>query len=193
MYFHNVCGDTLTFSPNTQISKYVCVCIIPMKRIALLLGMSLMTAPAHADITHRMSSSVQLTVDAAATNVQRIGNTYSISGTNVSTSDGTTTGALGGLGTFTNGVASPANITASQATAGEQFSFTASYIAGDSVITTAPSVGAVSPFSNQTSTAAGSAGDLAGTIDSSGTIGLTAGGAGTSATGQFVSELTISR
>ena len=46
----------------------------------------------------------------------------------------------------------------------------------DAVITNAPTVGAVSAFSNQTSNAAGSAGDLAGTIDSSGAMSLTAGG-----------------
>ena len=56
---------------------------------------------------------------------------------------------------------------------------------------TAPATGAVSPFSSQTSTSAGTAGSLAGTIDSSSTITLTGGGAGTSATGQFVSEITI--
>jgi hypothetical protein len=164
-----------------------------MKKIALLLGMSLMAAPAHADITHKLSSSIQLNVDAAATNVQRIGNSYSISGNNVTTSDGTTSGVVGGLGTITSGVAAPSTITASQATAGEAFSFSASYTAGDAVITTAPTVGAVSAFSNQTSTAAGSAGSLAGTIDSLGKMSLTAGGAGTSATGQFVSEISIMR
>ena len=95
------------------------------------------------------------------------------------------------MGTITSGVASPATITASQATAGEAFSFSASYTAGDSVITTAPSVGDVSAFSNQTSNAAGTAGSLAGTIDTSGTMALTAGGAGTSATGQFVSEILV--
>ena len=59
------------------------------------------------------------------------------------------------------------------------------------MVTSAPSTGAVSAFSNQTSTAAGTAGTLAGTIDSSSTITLTGGGAGTSATGQFVSEISI--
>ena len=162
-----------------------------MKRTLIALGMILMAAPAHADITHRLSTSVQLTVDAAATNAQRVGNSYAISGNNVSTTDGTTTGVVGGLGTITSGVASPATITASQATAGEAFSFSASYTAGDSVITTAPSVGDVSAFSNQTSNAAGTAGSLAGTIDTSGTMALTAGGAGTSATGQFVSEILV--
>ena len=41
------------------------------------------------------------------------------------------------------------------------------------------------------SNAAGTAGSLAGTIDTSGTMALTAGGAGTSATGQFVSEILV--
>ena len=51
-----------------------------MKKAVLLFGMLLMAAPAHADLTHKISSSVQLSVDAAATNVQRIGNSYSVSG-----------------------------------------------------------------------------------------------------------------
>ena len=55
----------------------------------------------------------------------------------------------------------------------------------------APSTGAVSNFSNQTSTGSGTAGDLAGTILTSGAVTVTAGGAGTVATGQFVNELTI--
>ena len=54
-----------------------------MKRALIALGMLLMAAPAHADLTHKISSSVQLTVDAAATNVQRIGNSYSVSGSGV--------------------------------------------------------------------------------------------------------------
>jgi hypothetical protein len=160
-------------------------------RKLLFAALFLAAAPAHADITHKLSSSVQLTVDAAATNVQRIGNTFSVSGNNVTTTDGTTTGVVGGLGTITSGVAAPATITASQATSGEAFSFSASYTAGDAVITTAPSVGDVSAFSNQTSTASGTAGSLAGTIDTAGSMALTAGGAGTSATGQFVSEITV--
>ena len=62
---------------------------------------------------------------------------------------------------------------------------------GDAVPTSAPSVGAIGNFGSVTSYAAGSAGDLAGTIATDGGITLTAGGAGTSAVGQFVSELTI--
>ena len=165
-----------------------------MKREALLFGMVLMTAPAYADVTHKLSSSVQLNVDAAATNVQRIGTSYSVSGNNVTTqytpSGGSATSSIGAL-TISSGVGSIPALTATQATAGESWSFTQSFLQGDAISGSAPTVGAVSNFSNQTSTAAGSAGSLAGTIDSSSTIGLTAGGAGTSAVGQFVSEIRI--
>jgi len=164
-----------------------------MKKALIAFGMLLMAAPAHADLTHKLSSSVQLTVDAAATNVQRVGHSMSISGNNVSTTDGTTAGVVGNSLSITNDGFTGATsvITASQATSGEAFSFNASYTQGDALITTAPTVGAVSAFSNQTSTAAGSAGSLAGTITSAGAMTLTAGGAGTSATGQFVTEITV--
>ena len=74
---------------------------------------------------------------------------------------------------------------------GASFSYSATYVQGDAVSTEAPSVGAVSNFSDQVSTAAGTAGDLAGTVTTAGVMTITAGGAGTSATGQFVNELTV--
>ena len=165
-----------------------------MKRLSFLLLLASFAAPAaYADSIHKISSSVQLTVNSAATNATRIGNTYSVSGSNVGTSDGTTAGMLSAGTIDSSGVYSPGTITANQlnATAGEAFSYSVTYTEADAVITNAPTVGAVSAFSNQTSNAAGSAGDLAGTIDTSGAMSLTAGGAGTTATGQFVTELTI--
>ena len=57
--------------------------------------------------------------------------------------------------------------------------------------TAGPDVGDVSPFSDQLSTAAGSDGNLAGTVTTQGILTVTAGGAGTTATGQFVTELEI--
>ena len=64
-----------------------------------------------------------------------------------------------------------------QATAGEAFSFSSSYLQGDAVSTSAASVGTVGNFSSQTSYTAGVAGDLAGTIATDGGIAITAGGA----------------
>ena len=137
-----------------------------------------------------MSSSVQLTVDSARTTATRIGSQYSVSGSNVNTTDGTTAGTISG-GTITSGVLSPGNISATQATAGEAFSYSQSYLEGDAVSTSAPTVGDVGNFSSQTSYTAGSAGSLAGTVVTDGGITLTAGGAGSSAIGQFVSEITV--
>ena len=62
---------------------------------------------------------------------------------------------------------------------------------GDAIVTTAADVGDVLGYSNIVSTAPGTAGSLAGTVLSSGAMTLTAGGSGTSATGQFVTEVTI--
>jgi hypothetical protein len=141
-------------------------------------------------LTHKLSSSVQLTVDAAATNVIRLGSNFSISGSGVDTTDGTTVNTIS-TGAITSGIYAPGTIAATQNTPGESFSFSQSYIQADAVPTSAVTVGDVANFGNITSTTAGTAGTLAGTLSTNGAITLTAGGAGTNATGQFVSELSI--
>ena len=163
-----------------------------MKRFIPLI-MLLMAAPTAVNaggLVHKMSSSVQLTVDSARTQATRLGSQYSISGSNVNTTDGTTNGTIS-AGTLTSGIMSPGTISATQATAGEAFSFSTSYIQGDAVSQSAPTVGTVGNFSSQTTYTAGTAGDLAGTIATDGGIAITAGGAGTTAVGQFVSEITV--
>ena len=136
------------------------------------------------------ASSVQLTVDAARTQATRIGSSFSISGSNIDTTDGSTAGAVS-AGTITSGVYSPGTITATQDTAGAAFSFSQSYTQADAIPTSAPTTGAVPNFGSVTSYTAGTAGSLAGTVTSAGVLTVTAGGAGSSATGQFVSEITV--
>lgn len=163
-----------------------------MNRALLAFGMILMTSSAvqAGGLVSKHSSSVQLTVDAARTQATRIGSTFSISGSNIDTTDGSTAGTVS-AGTITSGIYSPGTIAATQDTAGAAFSFSQSYTQGDAVPTSAPTVGAVPNFSNTTSYAAGVAGDLAGTVTSAGVLTITAGGAGTSGIGQFVSEITV--
>ena len=161
-----------------------------MKKFIPLLLVAGFGAPAMSDITHKLSSSVQLQVNAAATQVERIGSSWSVSGNGVDTTDGTTVNTVS-AGTITSGVMSPGTIAATQDVPGASFSYSATYIQGDAVSQSAPTVGQVSNFSDQVSTAAGTAGDLAGTITTAGVMTITAGGAGTVATGQFVNELTI--
>ena len=164
----------------------------PMNKVGITLGMLLMTAGAAnaGGLVTKHSSSVQLTVDAARTQAARIGSSFSISGSGVDTTDGTTANTIS-AGTITSGVYSPGTIAATQDTPGNAFSFSQSYTQGDAVPTSAPTVGEVPNFSSVTSYAAGSAGSLAGTVGTTGAITITAGGAGTTATGQFVAEITV--
>ena len=155
----------------------------------------LFAAPVKADITSKLSSSIQLQVNAAATQVERIGTSYSVSGSGVDTTYTPTGGSAvsDGLGSLTisSGVGSIPTLEVTQKTAGNSYSFSQSFLQGDAVPTSAPTVGQVANFSSQTSTAAGTVGDLAGTITTAGAITLTGGGAGTSAIGQFTSEISI--
>ena len=151
------------------------------------------SSPAFADITHKMTSSFQLTTNAAATQVERIGSTYTVSGSGVTMDVGGGNSAdnmVGGLGTLTDGVGQGSIATATQTSAGGAFSFSQTFVEGDVIATTAPAVGAVSPYSNQVSTAVGS-GTGTGTVTSAHTVTAVGGGTGTSATAQFVTELTI--
>jgi len=140
--------------------------------------MILMATPAYAGgLVTKHASSVQLTVDAARSTAVRIGGSYSASGSNITA--GTMGGVTTGAGTYT------------VTTAGQDWSLTESYNAADSVPAAAVNVGDIPNFGNTTSYAAGSAGTLAGTIDRTHAITLTAGGAGSAATGQFVTEITV--
>ena len=158
--------------------------------------MSLAPMSARADMTHTLSSSVQLQTDAGITSVHRAGNTYSTSGSGVTTtitpSGGSAASDLGGISAVsTAGVATFALPDAVQTTQGNAYSYTQNITTGDSIVTTAPDTGDVLAYSNQTSYAAGDKTGLAGTISTAGAMALTAGGAGTSATGQFVSEISV--
>ena len=163
-----------------------------MKKALLAFGMLLMTASSvnAGGLVSKHASSVQLTVDAARATSSRIGSSFSISGSNIDTTDGTTAGTVS-AGTITSGVYSPGTITATQDTAGSAFSFSQSYTQADTVPTAAATLGAAPNFSSVTSYADGDNTGLAGTVTSSGALTVTAGGAGSTAIGQFVSEITV--
>ena len=171
-----------------------------MKRIAIALGMILMTAPfaspARADLTHRMSSSTQLSVNGAYTDSSRIGSTYTVSGSNIKVADSAHFGKM----TAATATAAAAHDVGEYDinTAGSAFSFSESWTQGDVVnpigtgVDVAAGVVADMPaYGNTLTMSGGVAGTLAGTITSAGVTTLTAGGAGTTATGQFVTEIVI--
>ena len=158
------------------------------KLFALLL---FLPSAAFADMNHSISSSVKFESLSAASTADKIGSTYSISGNNITTVDSNSASTLGGFGTTTNGVPSVTFPSATQATSGEAFSFTQSYLEGDATSGSAVTVGTVPNFSDITSTSAGSVGTAGVTIDNH-TITMTPGtGTGIVITGQFVVDLTI--
>ena len=164
-----------------------------MKKLLPLVMVAGFSSPAFADITHKMTSSFQLTTNAAATQVERIGSTYTVSGSGVTMDvggGGSADGNVGGLGSLTDGVGQGSIATATQTSAGGTYSYSQSFIEGDAIVTTAPSLGAVAAYSNQTSTGVGS-GTGSGTVTSAHAITAVGGGSGTTTIGQFVTELTI--
>ena len=163
-----------------------------MKRFVLLLALTALAAPAHADIINKISSSVQLTVDGAGSVATRIPSSMAVSGNNV------TLGTVPSLSSHTAGTAlgyTPGAF--SVTTSGDAFSYSESYIEGDNVPTvlsttvTSGVVPSLPIFGSTTTTSGGVAGTLAGTIATDGAISITAGGAGTTAIGQVIQELTI--
>ena len=163
-----------------------------MKRLALVFGITLMAAPVQADVTHKIQSSVQLTVDGAASVATRIPSSMSVSGNNVTLDTAPKLGALTS-GTALGYTPGAYSIT----TAGDAFSYSESYTEGDdvpSVLSTTVTAGVVTAlpqFGSVTTTSGGVAGTLAGTIATDGALSITAGGAGTTAIGQVIQELTI--
>ena len=163
-----------------------------MKKALLALAASLLAAPAQADITHKIQSSVSLSVDGAGSVAIRQPSSMAISGSNVTLDTAPT------LSSLTSGTALGYTPGAySITTAGDSFSYSESYTEGDDVPTvlsttvTSGVVPALPVFGNTTTTSGGVASTLAGTVDSGGAITVTAGGAGTTAIGQVIQELTI--
>ncbi len=177
--------------------------------ILLLLGSS---SVAYAGgMTTRHQSSLQQIQTPSITTTERVGNTYSISGTNVSTEHtpsgenaSAVTGGVGILSYDSNGVGSVGSVAVTQSQgcsttnntttcSGGSFSFSQSFTQGDAIN------GASTTWGDITTYTQGSAGTgVPGTIDNAHTITLSQGttgnpnlGAGNSLTGQFVSEITI--
>ena len=153
-------------------------------------------AGAKADLTHKLSTSTQLTVDSALTVGTRLGSTYAVSGNNIKVA---TDNHFGKLTAGTATAAASLDVGAYDInTAGSAFSFSESWTQGDVVNAIGSGVDVTSgivadmPAYGQVQTNSGGvAGTLAGTITSAGVMTITAGGAGTTATGQFVSEVTV--
>ena len=171
--------------------------------ILLLAGFS--TAVHAGGLSTRHSTSLQLAIDSGHKEYTRMGASYSISGTNVTTShtvgETTTTGGLGVQSYAATGVATPGTITAGQGTTNGtgSFSFAQSFTQADIAGTGSE----YEDFGNVTDYAAGSTGGTGapGTITNGHIVTISQGvrdngtttgthGAGSQITAQFVTEIT---
>jgi hypothetical protein len=151
-----------------------------MKRLLLAFSLFFVTPVSAAEITSRITDSIQLGVQGAAVQSTRIGASYSASGTNIQS---TSFGGVNGAGTYDVN------------TAGQAFSFSETFNAADTPVTTQSVSGGViaSPnlYGDSVTQLAGDKGSLAGTLSPTGVATVTAGGAGTTATAQRSIELSV--
>ncbi len=151
-----------------------------MKRLLLVFSLFFITPVSAAEITSKITDSVQLNVQGAAVQSERIGASYAASGTNINV---TTLGGVGGAGSY--GIN----------TNGQAFSFSETSITADTVVTSqsAASGTIASPnlYSNSTTQLGGDKGTLAGTLSATGVPTVTAGGPGSTATAQRSIELSV--
>ena len=154
-----------------------------MKKVITALAASFFVMPSSfaAEITSRITDSVQLGVQGAAVQSARVGASYSVSGTNIQSS--TFGGASSGAGSY------------SINTAGQAFTFSETFRDADTAVTTqSVSGGAIaSPnlYGDSVTQLAGDKGSLAGTLSGTGVPSVTAGGPGTTATAQRSVELSV--
>ena len=121
-------GDKNAYSIYSDVQSneytYSKIKVYPMKKLlpfVMLMGFS---SPAFADITHRMTSSVNLHTGAAYNTAERIGSTYTVSGSGVTMDVGGGNSAdnkVGGLGSLSSGVGQGSISVATQTTAGGAF------------------------------------------------------------------------
>ena len=151
-----------------------------MKRLIFIFSLFFAIPTSAAEITSKITDSVQLNVQGAAVQSTRIGASYSASGTNIQSSS---FGGVSGAGTYDIN------------TAGQAFTFSETFNASDTPVTTQTVTNGVvaSPnlYGDSVTQVGGDKGTLAGTLSPTGVPTVTAGGAGTTATGQRSIELSV--
>ena len=163
-----------------------------MKKLILLASTLFLASPVYsAEITSRITDSVQLTVDGPAVQSTRIGSSYSVSGSNISVA------TLGGLSTGSASAASTVNEGSYDInTDGQAFTFSETALTGDTPVTSQSTQHSglwdtPNLYGDSITNSGGTAGTLAGSLSASGVPTVTAGGSGTTAVGQRTIELSV--
>ena len=163
---------------------------------------AVVTTPTYAEITAKYVTSAQISIDSPYVITNAAPSSYSISGSNITTStgpgDSVVTNAIGGLnlGSFGNtGTPNAIHTNKTVTNAGSAFSLSESYQAGDgtqTAITPSSGIATLPVLGGQTTViSGGTAGNLALTSVSSGIHTCTAGGSGTSCIGSTTVSIEI--
>jgi len=172
-----------------------------MKKLIPLLLLTFVP-PSYGDIVQKFQTSAQISIDMPFVTTQKLGTTYSLSGTNITpsvTSGGSTTsGQIGGLniGSLTDGVPAMIQTDTSVTTSGSAFSKTESVTMGDatpSAITPSSGIASLPHLGGLTTVGSG------GTLGSGAMTSLSSGvhtcsgafGSGSSCIGQTTVTITI--
>ena len=162
-----------------------------MKKLLIFLFM--VSAPAYADINHSIQNVVSVSTLGASSTSNRVGTTFSASGTNVTPKANTVTDAIGTLdltdAAITNGVPTIDYTTSYSVTNnGDAWSVSESYIQGDAIPSSGTTVTngvvpALPIFGDTQTVSGGDIGTTAMTMDSGGamTVNLSDTGAGVTA------------
>ena len=160
--------------------------------LAVCGGAIFVTSASAAEINNTITDSVQLSVNGAGIQSQRIGSSYAVTGNNISVT------TMGGL--TAGSATAPATLSAGDYaidTDGSSFSFSESLTVGDTVDTSMDVDGTLGTFttvevySDNVITAGGTAGNLAGDLTAADVPTVTAGGQGTTALGQRTVTLSV--
>ena len=166
-----------------------------MKRLLPLLLLLAAPNSVLADISIKHSASTSLRVDGAGVQSIRVPSSWSVSGNNMKVTTGEHFGKLTAPTTTAAAILDVGVMEVN--TVGAAFSYSESYIQGDAPVAIGSGVdvsgGVVADmpaFGNVVVTSGGVAGNLSGTVLSSGIATTVAGGAGTTGTAQMVTEIT---
>jgi len=166
-----------------------------MRKFTLLATLLFAAPVAAGEVRNVITDSVQLTVSGPSLQTTRMGGSYSVSGSGLTIGNNGIGGWNGDDNTNGTPDFSTGQFTAT--TAGGDFSFSQSINYADAIVTDQNALATDGQadesvlYGNSTQFQGGTKGSLAGTLSVSGPATITAGGAGTTAIGQRVIELSV--
>ena len=174
-----------------------------MKRLLIPFAFFLAAIPAKADINHSMQNIVSVSTLGASSTAQRIGSAVTFTGTNVTPTANTVSGAIGTLDLADNGISHGVptvsyDTSYSVTNTGDSWAVSESYLQADAIPTsflgttvTSGKVPALPIFGNTTTVSGGEIGSTTMSMDSGGTMAVSLTNAGAGVTAQMSTTISL--